>query len=315
MARTRCAAVVRGGYLDVLFRSTALSLATREHTKVEWETYKNGVSLGILYTLAFWKQPPGGVGVAQAQKSIIQASADAHYARLWERFLATAAAEGFKGVLRYAEECAMIRDKAQVDLKWFFLQVARDNEQVIVAASEGIRTFAQVKLAGQVGLAACGLGGAYILVGGAAWLATGVSIGGSMGVSIAKNWSEENTVEAVAIDYDKENAKFWIDKALGTVSDHNASLALSQIDAGKKTMERAEQEIARQAKINARRSPQRIAAAEARWSAANQSVGQGTRRAAAAKTGQVIAKGLPILFFGLEVYDAVADYKTATRGL
>jgi hypothetical protein len=318
MAKT--AAVVDGGFADLVFRTTALAVATRQLTKSKWEDHSNGITMNALYTIAFWKQPPGGVGIDQAAKQTIRQYADAHYARMWERFMATTASEGYPGVIRYLKECVATRDKAQADLKWFFEQVAADNREAMAIAAQGIKTFAAVKLASTIGLAACGLGGAYVLSGGAAWIATGISVGGSMSCSIAKNWSEKGSVEAIGIDFQKENGKFWVDKGVTTIADHNAQLAVAEIDSGQQALKAADKTLAKESKRIGKRASskgtrQAMATAQAERQAAQQTIGRGTTRGTAAKVGQVTGKIIPVAFFAWEVFDAVGEYNETTKGL
>jgi hypothetical protein len=308
-----------GPHLDAIFRSTALAVATRQLTKSKWETYSRGVSLNVTYALLPWKQPPGGVAIDQATKSVILGSANAHYDRMWESFIRTTAQEGAKGAKRYADECAAIRDKAQADLVWFFQQVAADQAQAIAAAQSGVKAFAGLKMTAQIGLAACGLGGAYVLVGGAAYIAAGVGVAGSMGVSIAKNWGEADAFGAVALDWNKESAKFFVGEGVNLVSDHNAAQALTEIDVGHKTIAKAEKDIAKHTrrignKASAKGARAGIANAQAAKTAGARSVQTGTTRAAAAKGGQLIGKALPVLFFVAEVYEAYGDYDSAVNG-
>jgi len=85
------------------FRSCALTIATQLTTQVQWTTYRDSKVLNAIYTVLFWKEPPGIVEINTATASELDRKTDElhqQFLTAWVRKLAT---EGPYAAAKYVE--------------------------------------------------------------------------------------------------------------------------------------------------------------------------------------------------------------------
>ena len=142
------------------FRSVALSVAFEKYTKSEWVQAEGSPVIDAIYSVMFWKTPPGTVEIRQPV-AIIESTTNV----LHEKYLSTWVRKMHTGgpvvAYDYVDQMAKVRQGAADGLSQLFRDASQINHGISGETANAIRTLARIKLVGDVGV--IGLG-AYISI-------------------------------------------------------------------------------------------------------------------------------------------------------
>jgi hypothetical protein len=305
-------------------RSIAMTVALQRHTRTEWVRYTDSAVLNALYGAMFWKAAPGTVEVRQ-DSARLEATAfelQEHYLHVWMRKLQEC---GPRVATNYLNQMVKVRDDARDDLRRIFAEVDNLNNEIRGENAEAIKNLARIKLGATVGVAAMGVGGAIVLSGGAALVATGVSAGYSMSCAFVKEYENGIGAEvaAVSIEAGKATASEVLGWGAGVVGTNalareaNASMLLKQFT---RTVEVQSNKLARLATSRpSAKVLKSINKAKSSLGRATEGVGaqQGARQSARllGRTASVATVGVPVVFALWDIWDSVTDYNETIAGL
>lgn len=325
------------------FRSVALSVAIQQTTQMEWVTYRDSKVLNAVYTVLFWKEPPGTAEVTMANRAVVQAKTDQmheQFLRIWIDRLATG---GPQAAHEYVTRMERLRDAAREAVQEIFRSASAINNEVIGQTNDAIVALARIKLAATVGVAVIGgaVGVAYAAaaVGGGAAAAGGISLlgvqagasattfgvaglGASLTNSIIKNWEQAPTATVAAINADtgKDVGKYVASEGAGAVASLQLVKALEGMGRSDQILRSLQGEIEKQSaklaqeglkRSAARRAGNRLATAQAQ--AALRTAEQAGFRQTARVAGTAM-RGIPVVFAAWDILDAITDYNQTVAG-
>lgn len=293
-------------------RSCAVSVVMQRRTTIEWVTSPDA-AIQAIYRVFFWKGAPGTAEIRSAPVEAIERETDdlqLHFLRTWLEKL-TAERMGPVLAANYLENLERIRDGAREALQQLFRDANNINAEVARELGTGITRLASIKLASTVGLAGVGAAGTLVLVGGQALLATGVSLGYSVGCTLVKHWQTQGLARAVAVDLGTA--------ALNEASNYAAATGAANTLAAHAKSEhvlRSVQGMVRQAsaRVGARglsyrqvqRAGERLAHARALEGRAAQGLAQSGRLLGVANGLRV---AVPVVFCAAEVWGAIEEFR------
>lgn len=314
-------------------RSCALVIAAQQTMKIEWETYRDSKVINAIYTVFFWKEPPGMAVVKDGSPAEIERRADQMHERWLLTWVRKLAEQGPRAAHEYIGFIGHLRDMARNDMQNLYREVSGINSEVIGETQRGIARLAAIKLGAQVGVATIGAvvgigfvgvaaaggaaaGGLTILgvqagASGMAFAAAGAAH--SVTHSLIKEWDQSREAKVVAVT--TELAKAGVSEAGGRASGHALEKALTGSVKAQNAIRSAEGEIR---KYSARLAQQGITRKNSEKAARRvaDNIGRQTARASelarhrnvaigAAATGKII----PVIFAGWEIFDALEDYR------
>lgn len=320
------------------FRSCALVIASQQSLRIEWETYRDSKVINAIYTVFFWKEPPGIAVVKEgAPEKVERRTNELHerYLMAWVRKLSE---EGPGAAQGYVTTMGQLRDMARKDIQNFYRNASDINNDVIRETQHGIEILAAYKLGAQVGVATLGaiVGIGFVapaLVGGVAAGAGGLTILGfeagvgasgfaaaglahSVTHSVIKNWDAGAGAQVAGIAIEKSKAKAsdlagtgaerLLDKALASSANAENIVRSVQGEINKQSNRLAQQTLTRKA---AEKASSRIAAGNAQLATRTAELAARNRNVALARAGGV---AVPVVFAAWDIMDAINDYRETT---
>lgn len=320
------------------FRSCALLLASQQSLRIEWETYRDSKVINAIYTVFFWKEPPGIAVVKEGAPEKVERRTNEMHERFLSTWVRKLSEEGPGAAQGYVTTIGQLRDMARKDMQNFYRNASDINNDVIRETQDGINNLATIKLGAQIGVAAIGavVGVGFVapgLVGGALTAGGGLTIFGikagagaaafgatglahSVAHSVIKNWDAGGGAQmaGIAVEGGKAGAselagtatKRVLDKTL--VSSANAENIVRSVqgEINKQSARLAQQALTRKASEKASR---RIADETVRLTARTAELAKRNRNVALAGGGRV---AVPLVFAAWDVMDAISDYRETT---
>jgi hypothetical protein len=312
-------------------------MALQRHISLEWQTYRDSRVLNAVYTVLFWKEPPGVAEVKIGAADAILRTTDElhqHFLLVWIDKLSQG---GPKAAHDYVNQMAAVRDYARDAVNSVFRDASEINSEVANETRDAIVALARIRLAATVGVAvigaAAGIAFAAAAAGGAA---TGVTVFGveagasslafgatgfgfSATNSIIKTWEKGPSAQVAAVSLD--TGKAAVSEAGGHVAGHVIEHALKE--------QAHSQQIIKSAEGQIRKYSERLAQAGLRKAAARKatSIVQGATRQIARQTETIAgmankmkwagraAKGIPVVFAAWDIIDAIGDYNETVKDL
>ncbi|RYH10635.1 hypothetical protein [Tropicimonas sp. IMCC6043] len=321
------------------FRSCALAVATQQTTQIEWQTYKDSSVLNAVYSVLFWKEPPGTVAVKTATKAEIERRADDMHMDFMLNWIRILAEQGPQAAHSYVTRMERVRDVARDAVQELFREAHDINAEIAGVTNEAIRDLARIKLGAQVGVAVLG---AVVGVGFVAAAAGGGTAGASLTIlgveagaggtafgvagaahsvthSVIKNWEAGPNAQVAGISM--EAGKAVTSEVGGNIAGRSMEKALEGTVKSQQIIRSCEGQIRKYSerltqeglKKAARRKAQNIVGANTARVASEKAAIQGYGRTAsnAARVGMTI----PVLFAAWDVWDAVGDYNETLASL
>jgi hypothetical protein len=316
------------------FRSAAVVIALQHHTSVEWVTYRDSTVLNAVYTVLFWKEPPGNAQVKSGRPEAIARTTDEWHLRFLTTWIDKLHQGGPAAGNAYVQHVGQLRAMAHQDLNNLYRDVSQINADVINQTQDAIVTLARIRLTATVGVAVIGgvAGVAFAL--GAAGAAGGVTVlgleagasattfglgglGYSMTNSIIKSWEQGPQAKVAAVSLD--GGKYAASETGGKVAERVLEGAAAQQARSSQIIRSAEGQIR---KYSQRLAEQGLRKAQVRkaQSIIGQSTAQAARESAtlssAARTAK-LARGagasIPVVFAAWDIIDAWGDYQDTMK--
>lgn len=314
------------------FRSCALSTAIQQTTHLQWVTYRDSKVLNAVYTVLFWKEPPGTAEVTQGTSAEINRLTDQLHERYLLAWVRKLACEGPGSAQHYVAEMTSLRDYSRRATLEVYSDASQINAEVARETKAAIENLARIKLTAQVGVALIGgvagiafvsaaaagaAGGAGMTIlgleagaGGTAFAAAGTAH--SVIHSVIKTWEGGGGAKVAAVSTDL--GKSVASEGGGHWAGHGLEKALAG-------SERAEQ-IIRSAEGEIRKWSQKLAEGGLRKAAQRKGAGIVARQTAnvqaqtaarqsfqkGAVTMARVGKVIPVVFAAWDILDAVGDY-------
>jgi hypothetical protein len=316
------------------FRSCALVIATQQTTQLQWKTYRDSSVINAVYTVLFWKGPPGFAEVKTGNTREIEKKTDElhqQYLMTWVRKICT---EGPAGAHTYVNEMGKLKEYARDATQSVFREASSINSAVIGETQHAITNLAQIKLGAQVGVALIGVvaGVAFVsaAAAGSAAAGAGTSIlglqagttglgfavagtGNAMTHSLIKTWEQGPSAKLVAVSMDA--GKAVASEGGGAIAGGVLVRALAGSAKTAQIIKSAEGEIAKYSARLAQEGLRKKAAAKATNIVAQRTAQVTAQQAAQhgfqATAGRAAAVGmfLPVVFAAWDIWDAVSDYR------
>lgn len=299
------------------FRSVALAVSFQQHTQIEWVTHRDSGVMNAMYSVLFWKTPPGVVEVRQSNNAQIQQTTDKfheQYLMVWLRKLNE---QGPVVANTYVTEMGKIRDHARDAVNALFQDASEINLMVAGELKQAITDLARIKLAGTVGVAVLGATGAIVLAPAGALICSGVSLGFSSTCSLIKTWEQGSSAKAVGIEVGKAASS----ELLGGSAGASQVKALAQQGRAEQIIRSAEGEIRKFSQRLSQEGLRKAQIAKARnivQRAGSQVAGQQQIANQAGRTARLagIAKvGVPMAFAAWDIWEGISDYNETVGGL
>jgi hypothetical protein len=320
------------------FRSCALLLASQQSLRIEWETYRDSKVINAIYTVFFWKEPPGIAVVKEGAPEKVERRTNEMHERFLSTWVRKLSEEGPGAAQGYVTTIGQLRDMARKDMQDFYRNASDINNDVIQETQNGINNLAAIKLGAQIGVAAIGavVGIGFVapaLVGGALTAGGGLTILGveagagaaafgatglahSVTHSVIKNWDAGAGAQVAGIAIEKSKAKASdlagtgaqrvLDKALASSANAENIVRSVQGEINKQSNRLAQQTLTRKA---AEKASSRIAAGNAQLATRTAELAARNRNVTLARAGGV---AVPVVFAAWDIMDAISDYRETT---
>lgn len=320
------------------FRSCALLLASQQSLRIEWETYRDSKVINAIYTVFFWKEPPGIAVVKEGAPEKVERRTNEMHERFLSTWVRKLSEEGPGAAQGYVTTIGQLRDMARKDMQNFYRNASDINNDVIRETQDGINNLATIKLGAQIGVAAIGavVGVGFVapgLVGGALTAGGGLTIFGvkagagaaafgatglahSVTHSVIKNWDAGAGAQVAGIAIEKSKAKASdlagtgaqrvLDKALASSANAENIVRSVQGEINKQSTRLAQQTLTRKA---AEKASSRIAAGNAQLATRTAELAARNRNVTLARAGGV---AVPVVFAAWDIMDAISDYRETT---
>lgn len=313
------------------FRSVALAVAMQKYMSLEWKDYKDSTVLNVVYSVMFWKGPPGSVEVNTGSRQQIEAETNrlhAHYLMTW---VDKVHGGGPGAGNSYTTQMMNVRESARSAIESTFRDAREINAEIARDTQEAIVALARIRLAATVGVAIIGAGAGIAFVsaaaagsaGGAGLMIAGVEAGAggftfgatgagfSMTNSLIKTWEGGAGAKVAAISMD--SGKYAGGEAAGHVAGHGMTKALSDTSHSQQIIKSAEGQITKYSKVLEGKVKKKTAA-KATNIIANSQAKVVSETARMGKSGQLLkgARALgtaaPVFFAAWDIMDALGDY-------
>ena len=294
--------------------SCAYARALQEHTKLEWQPYRESTFLNAAYSLLFWKGAPGTAEVRQDRQAI-DAKTRRYFDHTFHTLLQKSHAHGPVGLVHYVNGLVESRAYCLNAVQQVFRDSSSINSEIAGQTEHAIKTLAKIKLTST--LALTGMTCSVAMLGGSAVLLAesgAIKLGADVIGEIVKPHEHIGTnVKGVAYQLAKyegekgsdkaaEAAKGIGEKALG---EYGPKLAAAQ-----RRIERYSYELFRKfGRRKAARAEARLLNAKADKAVATRAVESAERTI---KVAKFAGKAVPLVFAAWDVYDAWQDYKEDT---
>lgn len=309
------------------FRSCALTIATEQTVSVQWTTYRDSSVLNAIYAVMFWKEPPGLAEVKAGSREAVERKTDELHERYLLAWIGKLALAGPGVAQHYVEDMVRLREQAKQSVQGLFRDVSGINAEVMGETRQAISELAAIKLSAQVGVAVIGAVAGLAFVGaGAGATALGLQLGASAGGftavgaanayahSLIRNW--EGGMAAQVVGISSETGKIAVSGAGGALSKRALERALQGSAKSAHIIRSAEGEIAKYSARLSQEGLRKAAAAKAIDIVASRTAQVQAQTAAqagfqtAAKVATRVGQTVPVVFAALDIWDAVADYRT-----
>ncbi len=316
------------------FRSCALAIATQQTTQLQWKTYRDSSVINAVYTVLFWKEPPGFAEVKTGTTQEIEKKTDELHQQFLLTWVRKVCTEGPAKAHTYVTEMGKLKEYARDATMSVFREASSINSAVIGETQQAITNLARIKLGAQVGVALIGAvaGVAFVgaaMAGGAAAGAgttilglqagtTGlgfaaVGTGHAMTHNLIKTWEQGPGAKVAAISMDA--GKAVVSEGGGAIAGGVLERALAGSAKSAQIIKSAEGEIAKYSARLAQEGLRKKAAAKATNIVAQRTAQvtaqQTAQRGFQATAGRAAAGGmfLPVAFAAWDIWDAVGDYR------
>jgi len=319
------------------FRSCALVIATQQSLRIEWETYRDSKVLNAIYTVFFWKEPPGMAVVKEGTPEKVERRTNEMHERFLLAWVRKLSEEGPGAAQGYITNMGHLRDMARKDMMEFYRNVSDINNDVIRETQQGITNLARIKLGAQVGVAVIGgvvgvgfvaaaaaggaaAGGLTILGLQAGATGTGFALAGaahSITHSVIKNWDAGAGAQIVGIS--TEVAKGGGSELMGAGAGRALENALAGSAKAQSAIRSAEGEIRKQSARLAQQGLTRKASEKAARRVADNTTRVAARTAELAKHNTravgatAVGVTIPVVFAAWDIWEAVGDYRDTMK--
>jgi hypothetical protein len=287
-------------------------MAFQQHTQQEWVVQRDSSVINALYSVLFWKEPPGVVEVRQSSRPRIEATTDQFHERFLMAWLRKLNEQGPVAANAYVMEMLRIRDHAREAVQELMRDANQINQMVAGELKEAITNLARIKLAGTVGVAVLGATGAIVLAPAGAMICGGVSLGYSSSCSLIKTWEQGGSAKAVGISV--EGSKALGSEVLGRVAGAGEIKALAHQSRAQQIIRSCEGEIRKFSQRLTQEGLRKAQLAKARnivGRATTQVAGQQQVLKQATRLGQVAGAakvGVPLVFAAWDIWEGFSDY-------
>lgn len=294
------------------FRSVGLAMAFQQHTQQEWVVQRDSSVLNALYSVMFWKEPPGVVEIRQSSRARIEETADQFHERFLMEWIRRLAEQGPSAANIYVAQMTGIRDHARAAVQELFRDASQINQMVAGELKDAITDLARIKLAGTVGVALLGATGAIVLAPAGAMICGGVSLGYSSSCSLIKTWEQGPFAKAVGVG--TEGSKAVGSEILGRAAGAKEIKALAQQGKAQQIIRSCEGEIRKYSQRLTQDGLRKAQLAKARGivgRATSQVAGQQQVLTQATRAGQMAGAakvGVPLLFAAWDIWEGFTDY-------
>ncbi|WP_299444732.1 hypothetical protein [uncultured Rhodospira sp.] len=321
------------------FRSCALAIATQQTTHLHWETYKDDSVLNAVYTVMFWKEPPGFATVKTATRAEIERLTDKLHQDFLMHWLHTLHVQGPPAAHAYVTRMQKVRATSYAAVQDTFRSATNINMEVVGQTNEAIKRLAQVKLGAQIGVAVIG---AVAGVGFVAAAAGGGTAGASLTIlgleagasgtafavagtahsvthSVIKTWEAGTTAQVAGIA--TEGGKATASEIGGAIADRTLQNALQGTARSRQIIKSCEGEIRKYSQRLAQEGLKKSAQRKASNIVTTRTARVASEKAAIAGYGRTAAnaaraaKAIPVLFAAWDIWDAVGDYRETVKTL
>jgi hypothetical protein len=323
------------------FRSVALAVATQQTTQLQWNTYRDSSVLNAVYSVMFWKEPPGNVEVRIGTRHDIEQRTDQMHLEFLRTWLRRLEEGGPQAGNSYVTRMEILRNGARDAVQGIFSDAGVINDEIIGQTNDAIRTLAQIKLGAQVGVAVIGAvaGVAFVAAaaaGGGVAAGAGLSILGveagagatvfaaagaahSITHSVIKNWEGGTGAQVAGIAW--EGGKATTSEIGGHIAGNTLENALKGGVRSEQLIRGFEGEIRQQSARLAQEGLRRKARQKAAGILADRTARVAAQRGAIETAGRTavnaarVGKGIPVVFAAWDIIDAFSDYRETTGAL
>lgn len=320
------------------FRSCALIIATQQSLRIEWETYRDSKIINAIYTVFFWKEPPGMAVVKEGAPDKVERRTNEMHERFLLAWVRKLSEEGPGAAQGYITNIGHLRDMARKDMQDFYRNVSDINSDVIRETQQGITNLARIKLGAQVGVAVIGgvvgIGFVAAAAAGGATAGAGLTILGlqagttgtgfalagaahSITHSVIKNWDAGASAQLVGIS--TEVGKGGASELAGGAAGRALENALAGSAKAQSAIRSAEGEIRKQSARLAQQGLTRKASEKAARRVADNTTRVAARTAELAKHNTravgatAVGATIPVVFAAWDIWDAVGDYRETMK--
>lgn len=294
--------------------SSARARALMEHTRIEWQPYRDSKVLNFVYSVLFWYGGPGTAEIRQDRQKI-DARTERYFDSGFESFLEQSFAHGAQGVARYSNMLVSNRDYCLQAVQTTFRDAADINAQIAGKTREAIETLARIKLASS--LALTGMGCYAALTASGVVLVMRAAQAGA--VKLTADVAGEVIKPTDDIGANVKGVGYQLGKAALEEGGDKGAERLTEM--GDKALEtygpklvEAEHRIQRYSesllrKIGPRKTKlaaRRLGNAEADKTIASRAIGAAERNV---KVGKFAGKAVPLVFAAWDVLDALKEYR------
>lgn len=316
------------------FRSVAIAMALQRNTRLEWTTYRDSSVLNGIYAVMFWKGAPGTAEIRTGSGFAVEQETEELHERFLLAWLKKLHEGGPEAANAYVSHMAEVREAARAAVDDVIRDAGSINSEVAGETHDAIVFLARVRLAATVGVAviggAAGIAFAAAAAGGGAAAAGGLTVfglqaGASAGAfsavglgysvtgSVIKTWEDGPKAKIAAVSM--EVGKAAVSEAGGTMAQNAFDRALTEQARSKQIISSAEGQI--------RKHSERLAEEKLRQASLRKSrdiVERSTRQIAAesdnlaragnaARHAGAAARGIPVVFAAIDIWDAFSDYR------
>lgn len=316
------------------FRSCALAIATQQTTQLQWKTYRDSAVINAVYSVLFWKEPPGFAEVKTGTRQEIEKKTDELHLQFLTTWVRKICTEGPGVAHHYVTEMTKLKEYARDATQAVFREASSINSAVIGETQQAITNLARIKLGAQVGVAVIGAVAGIAFVGaaaaGGAAAGAGTSIlglqagttglgfaaagtGHAMAHNLIKTWEQGPSAKVAAISMDA--GKAVVSEGGGAIAGGVLERALAGSARSAQIMRSAQGDIAKYSARLAQEGLRKKAAAKATNILAQRTAQVATQQAAQrgfqATAGRAVAGGMfiPVVFSAWDIWDAVGDYR------
>jgi hypothetical protein len=320
------------------FRSCALAIAIQQTTSLEWKSYDDSTALNIAYGILFWKEKPGFADVRTGTQGEIGRRTDEMHLQFLMSFVRKLCEQGPDQAHRYVRAMQNLREQSRAATSDVFRSAQSINNEVIGKTQEAIRDLARIRLASQVGVAVLGAAVGIAFIGataaggtaaGAGLTLFGVEAGASattfavagaahsVSHTVIKNWEEAPRAQIVGVSI--ELGKEIAEEAGGRLAENALEGALKGTAKSQQVIRSAAGELLKYNERLAQEGLRKAARRKAENIVAARTAQIATQRQAIERFGQTaataarIGKVIPVVFAGLDIYEAFGDYQSAVQ--